>query len=62
MQGTIHKCGDKLLIDLPIELSLKLGWSVGDILSIDQLESGLKINRANDRARLCYEDRARMHG
>ena len=53
MQGTIHKCGDKLLIDLPIKSSLKLGWSVGDILSIDQVESGLKINRvttAHDHA------------
>jgi hypothetical protein len=46
MQSTIHKCGDKLLIDLPVELSLKLGWGVGDVLSIDQVESGLKIDRA----------------
>jgi hypothetical protein len=45
MQGTIHKCGDKLFIDLPIELSLKLGWEVGDVLSIDQVENSLKLNR-----------------
>ena len=46
MQGTIHKCGEKLLIDLPIELARSLGWAVGDVLTIDQLETGLKIEHA----------------
>ena len=46
MQGTIHKRGEKLLIDLPAELARSLGWEVGDVLSIDQIETGLKIERA----------------
>jgi hypothetical protein len=45
MQTTIHKCGDKLLIELPIELSNKLAWDVGDVLDIDHAEGGLKVNR-----------------
>ena len=45
MQGTIHKREERLLIDLPIELARSLGWEVGDILSIDRLEAGLKIER-----------------
>ena len=40
MQSTIHKYGEKSVIELPSELSLKLGWDVGDILSIDQVENG----------------------
>jgi bifunctional DNA-binding transcriptional regulator/antitoxin component of YhaV-PrlF toxin-antitoxin module len=46
MKSTIHKCGEKLLVDLPIELARSLGWGAGDILSIDQVETGLKIERA----------------
>jgi hypothetical protein len=46
MQGTIHKYGERLLIDLPIELARALGWGMGDVLSIDQTETGLKIERA----------------
>jgi hypothetical protein len=48
MQSTIHKCGDKLLIELPSELSLKLGWGAGDILSVDHIENGLKIDRVKN--------------
>jgi hypothetical protein len=33
------------LIDLPIELARSLGWGVGDVLSIDPVEAGLKIER-----------------
>jgi hypothetical protein len=43
MQSEIQKCGEKLLIELPTELALKLGWGVGDILGINQ--GGLKIDR-----------------
>jgi hypothetical protein len=53
MQSTIHKCGDKFVVDLPIELSLKLGWGVGDVLSIEDVEGGLKVERtmtAHDHA------------
>ncbi|MGP8232631.1 MAG: hypothetical protein ACLQL2_08200 [Methylovirgula sp.] len=46
MQSKIHKCGEKLVVDLPNELSSKLGWSVGDILSVEVVESGLKVERA----------------
>jgi len=49
MQGTIHKCGEKLLIDLPIELARRLGWGAGDILKMHQVEAGLKIERAMTR-------------
>ena len=53
MPITIHKRGEKLLIELPPELLSKLGWGVGDIVSVDQVEDGLKISRAttaHDRA------------
>ena len=46
MQGTIHRCGEKLLIDLPGELAAKLDWATGDVLKIEVVESGLKIERA----------------
>jgi bifunctional DNA-binding transcriptional regulator/antitoxin component of YhaV-PrlF toxin-antitoxin module len=46
MQSEIHKCGEKLVIDLPDELSSKLGWGVGDILNIEVAGDGLKIERA----------------
>ena len=49
MQGTIHKSGEKLLIDLPIELARRLGWGAGDVLKMDQVEAGLKIERAMTR-------------
>jgi antitoxin component of MazEF toxin-antitoxin module len=45
MESTIHKYGEKLLIDLPIELAHRLGWEVGDLLSIDKIEGVLKIER-----------------
>ena len=45
MQGTIHKSGERLLIDLSIELARALGWGVGDVLSMDQFEDSLKIER-----------------
>lgn len=46
MQSTIHKSGEKLLIDLPIESARHLGWGAGDVLRIDQVDTGLKIERA----------------
>ena len=46
MQSTIHRRGEKLLIELPIELARTLGWRAGDVLSLDQVETGLKIERA----------------
>ena len=45
MKSTIHKRGEKLLIDLPIELARGLGWDEGEILNIEQVEAGLKIQR-----------------
>lgn len=63
MQSKIHKCADKLLIELPNEFSLKLGWGVGDVLKVDCIESGLKIERtmtahdhAMEIARECMEE------
>ena len=46
MQSNLRRCEDKLLIDLPAELSNKLGWSDGDILNVELADDGLKITRA----------------
>jgi antitoxin component of MazEF toxin-antitoxin module len=53
MQTTIHKCGEKLLIEMPTGLSAKLDWGVGDVLSVEVVEGGLKVERvmtAHDHA------------
>ncbi len=35
-----------MLIDLPTELSVDLGWRVGDVLRVEIADDGLKIKRA----------------
>lgn len=53
MQSSIHKCGERLVVDLPLQLTAELGWDVGDVLNIEIAEGGIKIERtmtAHDHA------------
>jgi antitoxin component of MazEF toxin-antitoxin module len=45
MQSELQKCGERLVVELPSELLSALGWSVGDILNIERLDNGLKVDR-----------------
>jgi antitoxin component of MazEF toxin-antitoxin module len=41
----IEKDGDKRLVVLPPELLAQLGWDVGDVLTAEIFEGGIKFTR-----------------
>jgi antitoxin component of MazEF toxin-antitoxin module len=53
MTSQIRKLGEKLIVALPPDLLARLGWDVGDVLSAEILEDGIKFTRtktAHDHA------------
>jgi antitoxin component of MazEF toxin-antitoxin module len=46
MKMEIEKNGDRRLVVLPPDLLAKLGWNVGDILSAEISENGVRFTRA----------------
>lgn len=62
MQISVRKCGEKLMVELPAELSHRLDWNSGDIVDVALVDGGLKIERkstardyARQIARKCME-------
>jgi len=47
METEIEKNGDRRLVALPPELLAQLGWDVGDILTAEMSEGGIKFTRAH---------------
>ncbi|MGA3310886.1 MAG: AbrB family transcriptional regulator [Xanthobacteraceae bacterium] len=49
MASKIQKLGDKRVVALPPDLLAQLGWDVGDVLTAEIFEDGIKFTRTNTK-------------
>ena len=49
MAPKIQRLGDKRVVALPPELLAELGWDVGDVLTAEIFEGGIKFTRTKTK-------------
>jgi putative addiction module antidote len=49
MTSKIQKVGDERVVALPPDLLAQLGWNVGDVLSAELSEGGIKLTRTKTK-------------
>jgi len=49
MASKIQRLGDRHVVSLPPELLAELGWGAGDALTVEIVDGGIMLKRANSK-------------
>jgi putative addiction module antidote len=49
MVSKIQRLGEKCVVSLPSELLAELGWGAGDEITVEIVDDGIKLTRANSK-------------